>query len=120
MMDVAMRVPDLATNDSVVTVIRWLVAVGQPVRRGQPLVEVQTDKSAVVVESIVTGTLRTISVREGEETTAGQVIAVFDAEETPGVADAAPASARVSFFEANHRARASREKPATSSHAAGR
>jgi TPP-dependent pyruvate/acetoin dehydrogenase alpha subunit len=139
MMDVAMRVPDLATNDSVVTVIRWLVEVGQPVRRGQPLVEVQTDKSAVVVESVVTGTLRSVSVREGEETTAGEVIAVFDAEEGPAVADNGPVavstmvqrvsaavppapagSTRVSFFEANRRARALREEPAAPVHQSGR
>ena len=139
MMDVAMRVPDLATNDSFVTVIRWLVEVGQPVRRGQPLVEVQTDKSAVVVESVVTGTLRSVSVRAGEETSAGEVIAVFDAEEGSATADNGPVtvstmvqkvstsvppapagSTRVSFFESNRRARASRKEPATPVHQSGR
>ena len=82
-MDVAMRLPDLSTNDSVVTVIRWLVEVGQPVRRGQPLVEVQTDKSLIELESVVAGTLRSVARGPGEEAATGDVIATFDAAEAP-------------------------------------
>ena len=34
-MDVTMRMPDLATTDSPMTIVRWLADAGQPVRRGQ-------------------------------------------------------------------------------------
>ncbi|MFI5358345.1 MAG: lipoyl domain-containing protein, partial [Opitutales bacterium] len=35
--------PDLATTDSEIKVIRWLVTIGQPIQRGQALLEVETD-----------------------------------------------------------------------------
>src|SRR5262245_46158337 len=80
MMDVEMRMPELATVDATVPLVRWLVEVGRPVRRGDPLVEVETDKSILVVESAVTGTLLAIAVPAGSEVAPGQVIATFDAE----------------------------------------
>ena len=57
--------------------MKWLAEVGQPIRRGQPLVEVETDKSILVLESAVTGTLQAINVSAGGEVAAGQVIATF-------------------------------------------
>jgi pyruvate dehydrogenase E2 component (dihydrolipoamide acetyltransferase) len=127
-MDVTMRLPDLATNDSSVKVLRWLVEIGQPVRRGQPLVEVETDKSVMEVESFVTGTLRSISVPPGDQAMTGQVIAVFDATELIEAVSSAPIverkvpagkaglvpatratnTERFSFFERNRRARGAR------------
>ena len=56
-MEVAMRMPDLGTVDDTIKVVKWLAEVGQPIRRGQPLVEVETDKSIMELESTVTGTL---------------------------------------------------------------
>ena len=46
-----MRMPDLGTVDDTVKVVKWLAEVGQPIRRGQPLVEVETDKSIMELES---------------------------------------------------------------------
>lgn len=90
-MDVTMKMPDLATTGSAMTVVRWLVEAGQPVRRGQPLLEVETDKAVMEVESVVTGTLTTISIPAGAQVEAGQVIAVFDSPEG-SVAVASPRS----------------------------
>src|SRR5262249_48694989 len=91
-MAIAMRMPDLATVDPTVTLVRWLVGVGQPVRRGEPLLEVETDKAILVVESAVTGTLRTIAVTDGVEVATGQVIATFDVEESGEISPAAESS----------------------------
>ena len=66
-MDVVMRMPDLSTVDDTVTVVGWLAEVGQTVRRGQPLLEVETDKAILQVESAVTGTLLAIAVSAGGE-----------------------------------------------------
>ena len=52
MMDVVMRLPDVATTGSAVTVVRWLVDVGEPVRRGQPLLEIMTDKAVVQLDQM--------------------------------------------------------------------
>ena len=82
-MDVTMRMPDLGTVDSTVTVLRWLAEVGQLVRRGQPVLEVETDKSIMELESTVTGTLRTIAVPAGAEAATGQMLASFAVEHEP-------------------------------------
>ena len=88
-MDVPMRMPDLATVDATVTLVRWLVEVGQAIRRGEPLLEVETDKSILVVESVVSGTLRAIAAPAGAEVAPGQVIATVDVE---GVTAARPSA----------------------------
>jgi pyruvate dehydrogenase E2 component (dihydrolipoamide acetyltransferase) len=85
-MDVVMRMPDVATVDDTVTLVNWLVEVGQPVRRGDPLLEVETDKAILVVESAISGTLRDIAVAAGAEVAMGQAIATFDALEGVTVA----------------------------------
>jgi len=82
-MDVTMRMPAIGTVDDTVTIVRWLVEVGQSIERGQPLVEVETDKSIMEVESTVTGKLQAIQVSAGGEAAAGQVIATFAALDGP-------------------------------------
>src|SRR5271170_2360668 len=79
-MDVSMRMLDLGTVDSTVTILRWLAEVGQLVRRGQPVLEVETDKSIMELESSVTGTLRSIAVPAGAEAATGQILASFAVE----------------------------------------
>src|SRR5436305_13766664 len=78
--------PDLSTTGGAVRVLRWLVEVGQAVRRGEPLMEVETDKATVVVESVASGTLRAQAVRPDDEVSAGQVIAAIDAADDAAVA----------------------------------
>ncbi len=57
-MSFTMRMPDLGTVDSSVKVVQWLAKVDQKVRRGEPLLEVETDKAISTVESFVSGTLQ--------------------------------------------------------------
>lgn len=80
-MDVVMRMPDVATVDDTVKLVRWLVEAGSPVRRGDVLVEVETDKAILTIESAITGTLRATSVAAGDEVATGQEIATFDVDE---------------------------------------
>ena len=56
--------PDLATVDATVTVVGWLKEVGNEVRRGEPLLEVETDKAILPVESPVFGVLSEITAAE--------------------------------------------------------
>ena len=54
--------PDLsATEGSDILVRRWLVPEGARVKRGQPLLEVETDKATTEVESVATGIVRRFS-----------------------------------------------------------
>jgi 2-oxoglutarate dehydrogenase E2 component (dihydrolipoamide succinyltransferase) len=67
------------------TINKWLVAEGSQVNEDDPLVEVATDKVDSEVPSPVTGTLLSISVREGSVAKIGDVIAVIEnnAVQTP-------------------------------------
>jgi pyruvate dehydrogenase E2 component (dihydrolipoamide acetyltransferase) len=68
--------PDLsATAGSDILVRRWLVKEGARVKRGQPLLEVETDKATMEVESIVTGTVLEILAVLGAKVAIGEVIA---------------------------------------------
>jgi len=132
-----MKMPDLATTGSPMKLVRVLAAVGEAVRRGQAIMEVETDKAVMNVESTVDGVLTRLDVEEGSEIEAGQVVAVFEvggsssrapviqneaaatamqAATAAGATTPSPDSAasdRVSFF-ARNRARRSRveESPA--------
>src|SRR6185437_5240651 len=77
-MDVNMKMPDLATNEGVeLGIVRWLVDIGASVKRGEPLLEVETDKALQEVESIVTGVLRYIHAPAGAKVAVGTVIATI-------------------------------------------
>ena len=73
-----MRMPDLATTGSPMTLIRILAAIGEAVTRGQTILEVETDKAVMNVESTVDGVLKSLAVEEGAEVVAGQVVAIFE------------------------------------------
>ena len=77
-MNVNMKMPDLATNEGVeLGISRWLVEVGQPLTRGQPILEVETDKALQEVESIASGVLVTIHVHPGQKVAVGAIIATI-------------------------------------------
>lgn len=48
------------------TVMRWLVAQGERVEKGQPILEVETDKVAMEVEAPAAGVMGPLLVAEGE------------------------------------------------------
>jgi YD repeat-containing protein len=77
-MDVNIKMPDLATNEGAeLGIAKWLVEVGQAVKRGQPLLEVETDKALQEVECIANGMLKSIHVAAGQKVSVGTVIATI-------------------------------------------
>ncbi len=56
------------------TILRWLKSDGDQVRRGEELVEIETDKAAMTYEADSDGLLQTL-VPEGDTLPIGQVIA---------------------------------------------
>ena len=66
-----------------------MASLGETVTRGQPLVEVETDKATMEVESALGGVLREWLCQVDDEVSVGQPIAVFDVEEAPSGAAAA-------------------------------
>jgi pyruvate dehydrogenase E2 component (dihydrolipoamide acetyltransferase) len=55
-------------------VIKWLKREGEEIRKGESLLEVETDKTTIEVEARGTGILRKILVQEGEEAPIATII----------------------------------------------
>ena len=67
--------PRLSDPSEEATVIQWLKQPGEPVARGEPLVEIETDKATMVYEAEFEGVLDEIVVDEGTTAALGQTIA---------------------------------------------
>jgi pyruvate dehydrogenase E2 component (dihydrolipoamide acetyltransferase) len=77
-MEIKMKMPDLATNEGTeLGIARWIASVGQPVKRGEPILEVETDKAVQEVECVANGVLHSILVQAGEKVPVGTVIATI-------------------------------------------
>jgi len=76
-----MKMPDLATTDSAVKVLNWLVGIGSPIRRGQAVIEVETDKATMEVEATVNGTLVERKCEPSAQVGVGEVIAIIEIED---------------------------------------
>ncbi len=61
------------------TLLRWLKKAGEAVRKGEPLMEVETDKATVEVEAPASGVLQNVTAKEGDEIPVGRTIAVIAA-----------------------------------------
>ena len=67
--------PRLSDQGEEATVIKWLKQPGDSVVRGEPLVEIETDKATMVYEAEFEGVLEEIVVDEGTTAALGQTIA---------------------------------------------
>jgi pyruvate dehydrogenase E2 component (dihydrolipoamide acetyltransferase) len=76
--------PRLSDSMEEGTVLKWLVEVGGEVKRGEPLVEIETDKANMTYEADSDGVLIEVLAQEGETLPIGQVIARVGAAEEAG------------------------------------
>jgi pyruvate dehydrogenase E2 component (dihydrolipoamide acetyltransferase) len=83
--------PQLGETVTEGTVTKWFIAVGDAVKRGEPLFEVSTDKVDTEIPAQVDGVVSAIVVNEGVTVDVGTLLAVIGGE---GVADVSVASAK--------------------------
>ena len=77
--------PRLSDSMEEGTVLKWLVDEGSEVKRGEPLVEIETDKANMTYDADADGTLIEILAQEGDTLAIGEVIArIGDASEAGG------------------------------------
>lgn len=74
------KVPELAESITEGTIAEWLVKVGDTVEKGDPVVELETDKVNVEVNSEVSGVITEILREEGDDVVVGDVIAKVSEE----------------------------------------
>jgi len=69
--------PKLGMNQEEGEIVSWLVAEGDTVAEGQPIVEVETDKATVELEATASGVLARIVYGEGDIVPINGVLAVI-------------------------------------------
>ena len=73
--------PALGMAQETGKLLQWLVQPGAAVNKGDPLMEVETDKATVEIEAPGSGTLTNVTAKAGDEVPVGEIIAVIV---TPG------------------------------------
>ena len=77
-MSIEVNVPILGESVSEATVATWLKKEGDRVNADEPLVELETDKVTLEVNSPISGTLSSILCEEGAEVEVGALLCVID------------------------------------------
>lgn len=81
------KMPAGGQTTDVSVVGTWLVKCGDKVKRGDALLEIETDKATLTVESFAKGTVLALLVSEGDRAAAGEVIALIGDESDREEAD---------------------------------
>src|SRR3954464_70133 len=67
--------PRLSDSMEEGTILKWLVEEGGEVKRGEPLVEIETDKANMTYDADTDGVLIEVVAKEGDTLPIGEVIA---------------------------------------------
>ncbi len=79
-MTLSFRLPDLGEGVHEAEILALPVALGQAVREGDVIMEIETDKAAVEIPSPYTGTVSEILVQVGDMAVVGDVLITFTAD----------------------------------------
>jgi pyruvate dehydrogenase E2 component (dihydrolipoamide acetyltransferase) len=110
---VAFEIPKIGLVMQAVKLQRWLKNVGDDVKVGEPLLEVETEKSVVEIEAAFGGRLVEILMPVGAEANVGDRVAWLESDARPLVVPPAPAPAAVAPPGAAAPAGAAAPPPAT-------
>ena len=100
-MAISVVMPALEMAQETGKVLAWRKKEGERVTKGEPLLEIETDKAVVEIESPGDGVLAGVKVQPGAEVPVGQTIAwIVRPGEVPPTDEVASASGRKSTIEA--------------------
>src|SRR5438309_5866770 len=89
--DIIMPALELAQETG--KVVHWLKRAGDTVRKGEPIVEIETDKVTVEIEAPASGVLQDVTARAGDVVPVGKTIAMILAPGEAAAALSPPAAA---------------------------
>ncbi|HET9577848.1 MAG TPA: 2-oxoglutarate dehydrogenase complex dihydrolipoyllysine-residue succinyltransferase [Usitatibacter sp.] len=92
-MQVEVKVPQLSESVSEATLVAWRKKAGEPVKRDENLIDIETDKVVLELPAPVDGVIAKLIKKDGDSVTSGEVIAVIDTEAKATASAAAPAAA---------------------------
>ncbi len=90
----AVEIPKIGLVMERVRITRWLKGVGEVVKMGEPLLEVETEKSVVEIEAAVSGRLEQILVPVDQEAKVGDRVAWVETGAAPSLPPSAPEPAQ--------------------------
>lgn len=73
------EMPQMGFDMTEGTVAGWLKRVGDPIKKGEPIAEIETDKTTIQVEAFASGTLLSIEVEAGQKVPVKTVIGIIGA-----------------------------------------
>ena len=96
-----LKVPKLGMDMEEANILRWIVEEGAEVEKGEPVLEIDTDKVSYEVEANADGVIQGLRGEEGETVPVGAILAYIAApgedfevpQETPGTTNGAAQSA---------------------------
>lgn len=109
--------PKLGPSMDQGTIVRWHKAPGDAVRKGEPILEIETDKTVQEVEAEAEGILREILVAEGQSCAVGTVLALLGAQGDAPTAAASEQPRPAIRVEADSERRVSMQEKAVVAHA---
>jgi pyruvate dehydrogenase E2 component (dihydrolipoamide acetyltransferase) len=86
--------PRLSDSMEEGTILKWLVEAGGQVKKGEPLVEIETDKANMTYDAETDGTLIEVLAKEGDTLAVGKPIARLGDAEVAAEAEATPVAKR--------------------------
>lgn len=87
-----LRMPSLGADMDYGTLVRWKIAVGSTVRRGDVVADVETEKGVFEMEATLAGTVAELIVAPGTRVKVGTPLARFGAEGAKAMAPPPPAA----------------------------
>jgi pyruvate dehydrogenase E2 component (dihydrolipoamide acetyltransferase) len=88
-----LKVPTLGMDMEEATIVRWLVEEGAAVKKGDPVLEIDTDKTSFEIEAPADGAIQALRGEQGDTLPVGATLAYVTApgEEIPEPEEEAPA-----------------------------
>ena len=72
------KLPELGENITSGDVVNVLVSVGDTIKKDQPVLELETDKATIEVPSSVSGVVKEIHIKAGDQAKVGQIILTLE------------------------------------------
>ena len=69
-----LTVPKMGMDTTEVEILKWIVKVGDNVKKGDPIAEIEFEKATTEIESEVSGIIEEILFKEGDIVDVGSVI----------------------------------------------
>jgi pyruvate/2-oxoglutarate dehydrogenase complex dihydrolipoamide acyltransferase (E2) component len=70
-----LTVPKMGMDTTEVEILKWMIKVGDNIKKGDPVAEIEFEKATTEIEAEVSGVIEEILFKEGDIVNVGSVIA---------------------------------------------